>query len=92
VVVRHEVEHVLFQVGARAGDAVHLALPDHLGEGEAQLRGAHRAGQGHEHPPTIVEERAPALGGVDERGGVEMAVVLFDEPREWACSASAVPL
>jgi hypothetical protein len=79
VVVGHQVEQVLLEVGAGAADGVHLALPDHLGQGQAELGGGHGAGQGDQHAPVIVEELLVGAGGVDQGGGVEVAVVVADE-------------
>ena len=81
VIVRHEVEDVLLEVGAGAADAVHLVLADHFGERKAELGGAHRAGEGDEHLAAVGEVIDVALGRVDQRGGVEMAVVVLDESR-----------
>ena len=41
-------------------DRVHLVLADHLGEREAELGGAHRAGERDEHLAAVVEMRAVA--------------------------------
>jgi hypothetical protein len=46
VVVGDEVEEVFFEVRPRAAQGVHLILPDHLSQREAQLGGAHGPGQG----------------------------------------------
>ena len=77
--VRDEVEDVFFEVGARAADGVHLALANHLGERDAQLRRAHRARQRHHHRSARLEVRDVGERGVVERRGVEVAVVPLDE-------------
>ena len=45
VIVRDEIEHVLLEIRAGATDGVHLVLPDHFRQREAEFRRAHRAGQ-----------------------------------------------
>ncbi len=79
VVVGHEVEDVLLEVGAGADDGVDLVLPDHLGERDAELGGGHGAGEGHEHLAAGLQVRLVALGRVEQRRGVEMAVIQRDE-------------
>ncbi len=82
VVVRHEVEEILLEVGTGAADGVDLFLADHLGQRQAQLGGAHGAGQGHEHPAAVVEEGLVSVGGVDQGRGVEVAEVVAQEGRD----------
>ena len=79
VVVGDEVEQVLLQVRARARDDVDVVAPDHLGEREPELGRRHGAGEGDEHLAAAVDVGAVRLGGVDERGGVEVAVVVAEE-------------
>ncbi len=76
-VMGHQVEDVLLQVGPGADDEVDLVLADHLGEGEAQLRGAHGPAQGHHHLAALLQEHPVALGGVHQGGGVEVAEVVL---------------
>ena len=45
MVVRDEIENILFEVRAGGADPVNFVLPDHFREREPQLRRAHRAGQ-----------------------------------------------
>ena len=78
-VVRDEVEDVFLQIGAGAADAVNLVLADHLGQRKAQLRGAHGAADGDEHLPARSQQGVVGLGCVDQRGGVEMAIVVLDK-------------
>ncbi len=84
VVVGDEVEDVLLEVGAGADDGVDLVLADHLGEGEAELGGGHGAGEGDEHLAAGLQVGLVALGGVDEGGGVEVAVVVGQKLRDRA--------
>ena len=79
VVVRDEVEDVLFEIRARARDRVNLVLPDHLGEGEADLRGGHGPRHGQEHLAAARKEAVPGLGRVHDRRGVEVAEVVLHE-------------
>ncbi len=78
-VVGHQVEHVLFQVRARAGDEVHLVLADHLREAQAQLGRAHGPRQAHHHLTAVQEVGPVPFGRVHHGGGVEVAVVVLDE-------------
>jgi hypothetical protein len=77
--MRHEVEDVFLEVGAGAADGVDLALPDHLGQRDAELRRAHRAGERQEHHAALIEMAGPGFGRVPHGGGVEVAVVAVDE-------------
>ena len=79
VIVRDEIEDVLLEVRAGAADGGDLVLPDHFRERETELGGAHRAGQGHEHLAAAGEVGLVALGRINERGGIEMTVVMRDE-------------
>ena len=56
-----------------------LSLADHLGERQAELRGAHRARERHQHLPAAVEVLHVGVGRVDERRRVEVPVVVADE-------------
>src|SRR5690606_42099375 len=78
-VVGDEVEDVLLEVGAGAGDDLHLVLADHLGERQAELGGAHGAGEGDHHGAAALHVRDVGVGGVDQRGGVGVAVVVAQE-------------
>jgi len=84
VVVRDEVEDVLFEIGAGADDAVDLVLADHLGEGDAELGGGHGATEGDEHLAAGLQVGLVALGGVEQGGSIEVMVVLRDELRDGA--------
>ncbi len=79
VVMRDEVEDVLLKVCAGAGNGVNFVLPDHLGEAEAEFGRAHGPCHGEKHFAAVVQMAFVALGGVDEGGGVEMAVMVIDE-------------
>ena len=79
VVVRHQVEEVLFEVRAGAADAVDLALADHLGQRQAQLGRAHGAGEGHEHVAAAVQVRHVGVGGINEGGTVEVPEMVVNE-------------
>ncbi len=79
VVVRHQIEDVLLEVGAGAADAVDLSLADHFGQRQPDLGGGHGARQRQEHPAAVVDVLDIAPGGVDQSGGVEVAVVVGDE-------------
>ena len=74
-----EVENVFFKVGAGAADAVNLVLADHLGERQAQLGGAHGAGDGDKHFAAVGKVLVVGFGGVNQGCGVEMAIVVLDE-------------
>ena len=80
--MRDEIENVLFEIRAGAGDELHLVLPNHFGEREAEFGGAHRAAERDHHFAALVEMRDVAARGVHERRGVEVAVVMLDELRD----------
>jgi len=58
---------------------MHLALANHLRERQPEFGRAHRARQGHEHHAAVVQVPFVGVGGVDERGGIEVAVVVVNE-------------
>ena len=78
-VVGDEIEDVFLEIGAGAGDGVNLVLADHLGEGKAQLGGAHGAADGDEHFAAGGEQIVVGFGRVDEGGGIEVTIVVLDE-------------
>ena len=55
VLMGHEVEDVLFQIGAGAADSVDLTGADHLRQRQADLGRAHRAGERHQHLPAALQ-------------------------------------
>ena len=79
VMVRDEIENVLFQVGARGANGVHFFLADHLCKRQSEFRGAHRAGHGQQHFSSLLQVAAISFGGIDEDGGIEVPVVVLDE-------------
>ena len=79
VLVRHQVEDVFLEIRAGAGNGVHIALADHRGERQAELRGAHGAGERHQHAPALVDVLPVGLGGVTQRRRVEVAEMAVDE-------------
>jgi hypothetical protein len=79
MLVRHEIEHVLLEIRTRAADRMHLVLTDHLGKREPELCCAHCAGQRHEHDAAAVQVTDVSVGGIGQRGRVEVAVVMMNE-------------
>src|SRR3954471_8329103 len=86
--MRDQIEDIFFEVRAGEADRVNLLLPNHLGEREAKFSRAHCAGDGHEHLPALLQQLLIGLGGVHQRRGVEMAVVMLDETRNWSFGQS----
>ena len=82
--VRDEVEHVLFEIRARAADGVHLAAPDHFGQRDAELGRAHRAGQRDEHLAAGFEVRDVRVRRIFQDRRIEMTEVTIDECRDGA--------
>ena len=44
-----------------------------------EFGGAHRAGHRHEHLAARCQMRLVGLGGIDQRGGVEVTIVVLDK-------------
>ena len=86
VVVRHEVEDVLLQVGPRAADAVHLFLANHLGQRYPEFGRTHGSGQGQEHFAPGGKVALVRLRSIPNYGGVEVSVVTPDEEADGAAS------
>jgi hypothetical protein len=81
VIVRDEIEDVFLEIRTGARNRLHLVLPDHFSERDAQLSGAHRAGNRHEHFSAAFEVRCIRVGGVDKRCGVEVSELVPDKLR-----------
>ena len=84
IIVGDEVENILLQIRAGAGDELHLVLPDHFGERKTELRGAHCAPERDHHLAALVEMSDVALCGVHQRRSVEVAVMMLDEAGDGA--------
>ena len=80
IIVRHEIEHVLFKVGSGADNRMDLILPDHLGERDAEFGGRHGPRQRDEHLASRLQVILVGLGGINQRRRIEMPVVARDEP------------
>src|SRR5690349_14065027 len=77
--VRYEVHDVLFEVRTGATDDTHFILPDHFSQAEPQFCGTHRSCERDHHLATFIEMSDIAFGGIDERGSIEMAVMMENE-------------
>src|SRR5438270_4662167 len=88
MVMRHQIEDIFLKVRPGATDGVNFVLTNHLGERQAKFSRAHSSGDGHEHLPAILQQLLIGLGGVHQRRGVEMAVVMLDETRNWSFGQS----
>ena len=75
----HQIHDIFLQIGARAGDNLHLVPADHLGERDAQLGRAHRAAQRDHHLAAGVDMGFVSFRGVDQGRRVEMAVMMRDK-------------
>jgi len=89
VIVRDEVEDVLFEIGAGGADGVDFVLTNHLGEGQAELGGAHGAGHGQEHFAALIEVETIGFGRVDDDRGIEVTEVVLDEFLDGHASGSS---
>src|SRR5579875_1387999 len=78
-IVRHQVEDVFLEIRARAGNAMYLVLPDHLGKRHPQLSRAHRACQSQEHFPSFIQVIDIAFCRLHQRRRIEVPIVMFDE-------------
>jgi hypothetical protein len=56
-----------------------LVLPDHLRQGEAELGGAHGAGEGDHHFSALVDMGAVAISGINYGRSIEMPEVMFEK-------------
>ena len=82
--MRHDIEDILLQIGSCANDAVDFSLANHLGEGNAQLRGAHGACKCHKHNAALIQMAGVGFSGILESSSIKVAVVKVDELRNWA--------
>jgi hypothetical protein len=79
MIVRDQIENILFQVGSGRANSVDLTLPDHLCEGQPQFRCAHRAREREEHLPSLGQVREIRFRCVHDYSRVEVTVVVLDE-------------
>ena len=49
---------------------------------KAEFRGAHGSGQSHHHGATLVDVMRIGTRGIEQRRGIEVAIVSFDECAE----------
>jgi hypothetical protein len=78
-VMRDQIEHIFFQIGAGAADAVNLVLAYHLRQRKPQLGCAHGSADGHEHFAASGNVFVVGFGRVNQCGGIEMAIVVLDK-------------
>ena len=78
-IVRDQVVEVFLEVGARARNRVHLALADHLGQREPQLRGAHGTRERDHHLAAAFEVAPVGVGRVDEGRRIEVTEMMANE-------------
>ena len=64
MIVGHQIEQVLFEVGARATDGTHLVLAYHLRKRQTEFSRTHCAGQGEEHLATLIQVRPIGTSGI----------------------------
>ena len=75
LVVRHQVEEILLQVGSGATDGVDLFLPNHLRQADPDLGGAHGPGQGHQHAAPRCDEFPVPVSRIGQGRRIEVAEV-----------------
>ena len=76
---RDKIEKVFFQIRAGAGDGVNFVLTNHLGQRNAELGGAHRAGESDHHFAATAKVRDVSIGGIFDHRGVEVPVMPINE-------------
>jgi hypothetical protein len=84
VLVRDEIEDVLFEVGTGAANRMHLATANHLSQRQAELCRAHGACERDQHLAAAIEVLHIGIRRIDERRTVEMPIVMPDEIRDCA--------
>jgi len=77
--MRDEVEDVFFEVGSGATDAVILSWRIISGQRQAQLGCAHGTADGDKHLSASGQMRVVGLRSIDQRGGIEVTIVVLDE-------------
>ena len=78
-VTSDEVEHILLQVGAGAGDGGDVPGPNHVGQGTPDFGGTHRTGQGQKNTPALSEVVDQRRRGTGDGPCVEVAVMLVNK-------------
>jgi hypothetical protein len=58
---------------------MNLVLANHFGERQAEFGGAHGAADGDEHLAARGEQGIVGFSGIDQGGGIEMAIVVLDK-------------
>ena len=89
-----EVEEVLLEVGAGAGNGVDFVLPNHFCERNANFGGAHCPGERNHHFPASLEMRGIGLGCIFEDCRVEVTEMpinkLADAPHLYFINSSSL--
>ena len=80
VVVGDEVVEVFLEIRAGAGNRMDLALADHLRQRQAELATAHGAREAHQHGLARLHVLDVGLCRIHQGGGIEVAVIVRDEP------------
>jgi hypothetical protein len=76
---RDQIEKVLLQIRAGAGDSVDFVLTNHFGQRNAELGRAHRPGESDHHFSAAVKVRDVSVGGIFDHRGVEVPVMPINE-------------
>ena len=74
-----QIEKVLFQIRSGAGDGMDFVPANHFRQRNAQLSGAHGAGERDHHFPAVVQMRDVGIGSVFQDRSVEVPVVAINE-------------
>src|SRR6266542_1588504 len=74
-----EVEEVLLEVGAGAGNSVHFVPPNHFCERHAQFGSAHCPGERNHHFPASLKMRGVGVSGILEYCRVEVTEMPINE-------------
>src|SRR5581483_6026563 len=79
LIVRHQVEDVLFEIGTGAADCMNFVLSDHLSQRNAELSSAHRPSHGEHHLATLLQVLDVSLSCILNDSCVEVSVVMIDK-------------
>ncbi len=80
-----QVEDIFFQIGRGTTDSVNLIVANHLGQRNADLRGAHGPCHGDHHLPALIDKRFVSLRGGQGLASIEVQVVLLHEFADRHC-------
>ena len=79
MVMRDQIEEVLFEVRSRRANRMDLVLPDHLRKRKTEFGRAHRTRHRQKHLPALCNVPAIGFRGIHHDSGIEVTKIVSDK-------------